>query len=97
MFLQSSWAHAFCAPTVHEPALHADDDPVTRYAAAEEDLHFGVTVQVARSLMELYSACLRNDASVLQQLRQRPATGAAASKKQVVRRAAVMCQSCSRN
>jgi hypothetical protein len=41
-------------------------------------------LQVSKQLIELYAACLRNDASVLQQLRQRQATGAAASKKSVV-------------
>jgi hypothetical protein len=41
-------------------------------------------LQVSKQLVELYAACVRNDASVLQQLRQRQATGAAASKKSVV-------------
>lgn len=67
---------------------YADELEMELADALLEEFHVevedGSPSQVAKQLVELYAACLRNDASVLQQLRQRQATGAAASKKCVV-------------
>ncbi|GBF98689.1 hypothetical protein Rsub_11403 [Raphidocelis subcapitata] len=66
---------------VDELEVELDDAMVQEFSTECED---GSTKQVAATLIELHTQCLLGETALLEQLRSRAASGAAASKRQVV-------------